>query len=53
MHKCLECNCDLDEDFDDFFYTSDGDGPFCEECYDLVEEDRMQVSSASFLRKAG
>ena len=53
MDRCLECNCELDEDFDEFFYTSDGDGPFCEDCFDSVEEDRAQVGAVSLLRRTG
>lgn len=45
--KCLECNCELDEDFDEVFHTEDGDGPFCEDCIEEVEADRAQVLQAA------
>lgn len=41
---CIECGCNLDEDFDECYFTEDGDGPFCEECIEEVEQDRAQVN---------
>lgn len=47
MEDCKECGCELDEDFDEMHYTSDGDGPFCEDCIEDVVEDRAQVAIAA------
>ena len=44
MKTCLECNCEIDEDFEEANYTNDGDGPFCEECFEEVVEDRAQIT---------
>lgn len=45
MMECYECGCELDEDFDEIFYTEDGDGPFCVDCIDEVLFDRAQVAA--------